>query len=257
MGALRGLPLAVGRRRAEGLLTRQRPRRLYRQADPQPVEGHGADRPVVRHDRPPAQADRARRAFFGARRDQPGPARASDPRGGAPRARRSSSRPMSSPMPSGCASGSRSSPRASSGSRAASPSARDRLRPQVRLRTRAAEGPWRAALPADAEARDGVWQFELPPSGIEPLAQGLARWRRGDRGIVDRAARPARRLRRDRRRPTPRARWRSPPTSRKRHEPGVERRDRDRAPRFRRHGLVADASCCSCSRRSSRSASAC
>jgi ABC-2 type transport system ATP-binding protein len=40
--------------------------------------------------------------------------------------------------------------------------ARDRLRPQVRLRTRAADGGWRSALPAGAAQQDGVWHFELP-----------------------------------------------------------------------------------------------
>lgn len=51
--------------------------------------------------------------------------------------------------------------------------ARDRLRPQVSLRTRAADGPWRAALPADAELRHGQWHFALPDSGIEPLLKAL------------------------------------------------------------------------------------
>ena len=52
--------------------------------------------------------------------------------------------------------------------------ARERLRPQVRLRTRAADGAWRGALPHDAEIRfGGVWQFELPESGIEPLLKAL------------------------------------------------------------------------------------
>ena len=51
--------------------------------------------------------------------------------------------------------------------------ARDRLRPQVRIRTRAADGPWRRAFPDDAEQRDGVWHFELPPAGIEPLLKAL------------------------------------------------------------------------------------
>jgi ABC-2 type transport system ATP-binding protein len=51
--------------------------------------------------------------------------------------------------------------------------ARDRLRPQVRLRTRAAGGSWRAALPEGAAQQDGVWQFELPQSGIEPLLKAL------------------------------------------------------------------------------------
>jgi ABC-2 type transport system ATP-binding protein len=51
--------------------------------------------------------------------------------------------------------------------------ARGRLRPRVRLGTRAADGPWRAAIPADAVYGKGVWQFELPPGGIEPLLQAL------------------------------------------------------------------------------------
>ena len=51
--------------------------------------------------------------------------------------------------------------------------ARNRLRPQVRLRTRAAEGCWRAALPDDALLDSGLWKFELPESGIEPLLEAL------------------------------------------------------------------------------------
>jgi ABC-2 type transport system ATP-binding protein len=51
--------------------------------------------------------------------------------------------------------------------------ARDRLRPQVRLKTRAADGPWRRALPADATLADGMWHFELPKDGVEPLLRAL------------------------------------------------------------------------------------
>jgi ABC-2 type transport system ATP-binding protein len=51
--------------------------------------------------------------------------------------------------------------------------ARDRLAPQVRLRTRSDEGPWRAALPADAVAQDGGWHFALPEGGMEPLLRAL------------------------------------------------------------------------------------
>jgi len=51
--------------------------------------------------------------------------------------------------------------------------ARDRLRPQVRLRSRAEDGSWRAALPEAAERRDGLWLFELPERGIEPLLKAL------------------------------------------------------------------------------------
>jgi ABC-2 type transport system ATP-binding protein len=51
--------------------------------------------------------------------------------------------------------------------------ARDRLRPQVRLRTRSSDGAWRAALPAGLQPRDGVWEFELPRQGAEPLLKAL------------------------------------------------------------------------------------
>ena len=51
--------------------------------------------------------------------------------------------------------------------------ARDRLRPQVRLRMRNAEGSWRGALPPRATEHDGTWQFELPAAGIEPLLKAL------------------------------------------------------------------------------------
>ena len=52
--------------------------------------------------------------------------------------------------------------------------ARDRLRPLVRLRTRAPDGAWRGALPSDAELRsDGIWTFDLPRDGIEPLLKAL------------------------------------------------------------------------------------
>ena len=56
--------------------------------------------------------------------------------------------------------------------------ARDRIRPQVRLETRASDGPWRTALPGDAQREckaDGsaFWHFPLPQSGIEPLLRAL------------------------------------------------------------------------------------
>ena len=51
--------------------------------------------------------------------------------------------------------------------------ARDRLRPQVRLKTRLTEGAWRKALPSDAKSLDGYWEFELPKKGIEPLLKAL------------------------------------------------------------------------------------
>ncbi len=58
--------------------------------------------------------------------------------------------------------------------------ARERLRPQVRLKTRAADGKWRSALPKDAALEDGHWTFELPKTGIEPLLKALLA---GDAGI--------------------------------------------------------------------------
>jgi ABC-2 type transport system ATP-binding protein len=51
--------------------------------------------------------------------------------------------------------------------------ARGQLRPIVRLRTRAEDGPWRAALPESARLDNGVWVFELPQGGPEPLLKSL------------------------------------------------------------------------------------
>lgn len=51
--------------------------------------------------------------------------------------------------------------------------ARDRLQPQVRLRTARDTGAWRAALPAGAQQIDGIWTFDLPDIGIEPLLRSL------------------------------------------------------------------------------------
>ncbi|MBX3560418.1 MAG: ATP-binding cassette domain-containing protein [Sphingomonas sp.] len=51
--------------------------------------------------------------------------------------------------------------------------ARDRLRPQVRLKTRDADGAWRRALPAEARLRDGIWSFDLPDEGVEALLKAL------------------------------------------------------------------------------------
>ncbi|WP_242127608.1 ATP-binding cassette domain-containing protein [Sphingobium sp. Sx8-8] len=51
--------------------------------------------------------------------------------------------------------------------------ARDRLRPQVRLRTRLSDGSWRRALPPETVAEDGAWHFAMPQEGIEPLLRAL------------------------------------------------------------------------------------
>jgi ABC-2 type transport system ATP-binding protein len=51
--------------------------------------------------------------------------------------------------------------------------ARDQLRPIVRLRTRASDGPWRAAIPSSARRDGDEWVFELPEGGPEPLLKAL------------------------------------------------------------------------------------
>ncbi len=51
--------------------------------------------------------------------------------------------------------------------------ARNRLRPVVRLRTLADDGPWRAALPDSARQEGQLWVFELPKGGPEPLLKAL------------------------------------------------------------------------------------
>jgi ABC-2 type transport system ATP-binding protein len=51
--------------------------------------------------------------------------------------------------------------------------ARARLRPIVRLRTRASDGPWRTAIPADARREGDEYVFELPEGGPEPLLKAL------------------------------------------------------------------------------------
>ena len=64
--------------------------------------------------------------------------------------------------------------------------ARDRIPAQVRLETRRGEGSWRAALPADTEhdtKSDGthLWSFDLPDGGPEPLLRELIE---GEAGIL-------------------------------------------------------------------------
>jgi ABC-2 type transport system ATP-binding protein len=51
--------------------------------------------------------------------------------------------------------------------------ARGKLRPIVRLRTRAFDGPWRSAIPADARREGDEYVFELPEGGPEPLLKAL------------------------------------------------------------------------------------
>ncbi len=59
--------------------------------------------------------------------------------------------------------------------------ARDRIPAQVRLETRATGGRWRDALPADARRDGDYWLFSLPESGIEPLLRALIE---GEAGIL-------------------------------------------------------------------------
>jgi len=51
--------------------------------------------------------------------------------------------------------------------------ARARLRPIVRLRTRASDGGWRDVIPAKARREGDEWVFELPEGGPEPLLKAL------------------------------------------------------------------------------------
>ena len=51
--------------------------------------------------------------------------------------------------------------------------ARAQLRSTVRLRTRSSDGPWRSAIPAEARREGDEWVFELPEEGPEPLLKAL------------------------------------------------------------------------------------
>ena len=51
--------------------------------------------------------------------------------------------------------------------------ARGKLQPIVRLRTRNPDGPWRSAIPAGAERGNGEFVFELARGGPEPLLKAL------------------------------------------------------------------------------------
>jgi ABC-2 type transport system ATP-binding protein len=59
--------------------------------------------------------------------------------------------------------------------------ARDRIPAQVRLETASQDGPWRAALPPGARAEGHFWNYPLPESGIEPLLRALIE---GNAGIL-------------------------------------------------------------------------
>jgi len=65
--------------------------------------------------------------------------------------------------------------------------ARDRIRPQVRLETRSRDGAWLAALPDEAQCQSKsggeshFWTFALPETGVEPLLRALIE---GDAGIL-------------------------------------------------------------------------
>lgn len=59
--------------------------------------------------------------------------------------------------------------------------ARDRIPAQVRLETRAREGAWMEALPADARREGDFFMFSLPDGGVEPLLRRLIE---GEAGIL-------------------------------------------------------------------------
>jgi ABC-2 type transport system ATP-binding protein len=59
--------------------------------------------------------------------------------------------------------------------------ARDRIPPQVRLETRSRDGAWRNALPGGARREGDFFYFSLPESGIEPLLRALIE---GEAGIL-------------------------------------------------------------------------
>ena len=59
--------------------------------------------------------------------------------------------------------------------------ARDRIPAQVRLETRNTEGGWLAALPAETRREGQFWHFPLPESGVEPLLRALID---GEAGIL-------------------------------------------------------------------------
>ncbi|MCK0129641.1 ATP-binding cassette domain-containing protein [Erythrobacter sp. F6033] len=60
-------------------------------------------------------------------------------------------------------------------------SARDRIPAQVRLETRAREGAWTNAMPDDARREGDFFYFSLPETGVEPLLKRLIE---GEAGIM-------------------------------------------------------------------------
>jgi ABC-2 type transport system ATP-binding protein len=66
--------------------------------------------------------------------------------------------------------------------------ARDRIPAQVRLETTAEDGPWRSALPQATRRVGQFWYFPLPDSGIEPLLRALIDGEAGIRSLsIERA----------------------------------------------------------------------
>jgi ABC-2 type transport system ATP-binding protein len=62
--------------------------------------------------------------------------------------------------------------------------ARDRIPAQVRLETRAREGAWLALLPPETRRVGDFYHFPLPASGIEPLLRGLIEGEAGIRSLA-------------------------------------------------------------------------
>ncbi len=66
--------------------------------------------------------------------------------------------------------------------------ARDRIPAQVRLETSDPDGPWRAALPPETSRIGNYWHFPLPESGVEPLLRALIAGNAGIRSLsIERA----------------------------------------------------------------------
>lgn len=66
--------------------------------------------------------------------------------------------------------------------------ARDRIPAQVRLETARRDGAWKAALPGSARREGDYWSFSLPEGGIEPLLRALIEGEAGIRSLsIERA----------------------------------------------------------------------
>ena len=253
MGALRGLPLAEGRRRADELLDEhglgdwaKKPIRTLSKGMAQTVQLLGTivhEPRLIVLDEPFSGLDAINqgrleeliRSEARARRD------------------RSSSRPMSSPMPSGCASGSRSSPRARSRSTAGSTRRARGFGRSSGCAPARDDGPWRSAIPGKRPARRRRMGVRASRRRPRAAAQGADRRRRGHRDAGDRAARACTTRSSPSPATPPRRRW---ATEQGAMMPPAPLRLRHRPPRLRARRCCRRPSSSSCSGRCSRCCSA-